>query len=153
MIEIVELEPADIGPHLSRLAAEWERLANATGAPLTAVASRGLMTLTALAAGASSAVLAAMHKNEVVGVFGIHITPSHVGNERIARECLFFVFPQFRGAGLRLMRAAEKWSSAHGCDAMVINASRFAGDSDRSGRLFEAVGFEHYETSYIKRVA
>ena len=89
-----------------------------------------------------------------VGYMGITLMQSPLSDQRIANEHYWYVGPECRGRGsLKLIQAATAWAQSKACSHLIMNASRLAGDlHDRTCRLYVRLGFEQFETSYIKRV-
>lgn len=65
--------------------------------------------------------------------------------ERIASELVWWVEPEARGDGLRLLRAAEEWARATGAVRVQMVAP-----NDRVGALYERLGYAKLET-YFQR--
>jgi GNAT superfamily N-acetyltransferase len=63
--------------------------------------------------------------------------------ERMAFEVLWWVEPEARGDGVRLLRAAENWAIEQGIGKMQMVAP-----NERVGALYERMGYLPVETSY-----
>lgn len=103
--------------------------------------------------GKSSDILVLYSKDaRPLGMMGMLKLPSPIGTGWVANEHYWFVEPAHRGPGsLKLIDGAENWAKNTGCQKFVINASRLAGkDHDRLCRIYTRLGFEHFETSFIK---
>jgi len=94
-------------------------------------------------------VLVLMDGDQVRGFMGLSYQPNHVGSGLIANECLFYVDQSARSGGIKLIHSARKLAKIKGCNFFFLNASRVAGDGDRSGALYERLGFKHFESSYM----
>jgi hypothetical protein len=90
-----------------------------------------------------------MDGNAVRGFMGLSYQLNHVGPGLIANECLFYVAQSARSGGIKLIRAAQKLATGKGCNFFFLNASRIAGDGDRSGALYSRMGFRHFDSSYM----
>ncbi len=63
--------------------------------------------------------------------------------ERIAFEVVWWVDPEARGDGLRLLRAAEEWARDQGIKKMQMIAP-----NERVGVLYQRLGYLPVETSF-----
>ena len=89
-----------------------------------------------------------------VGYLGIIRFINPLGTEMFANEHYWYIVPDKRGIGaIRLMKAAQEWAVNKGCKYLLMTASKLASDMhDKVCRIYEKTGFEHFETTYIKRV-
>ncbi|MHC4335718.1 MAG: GNAT family N-acetyltransferase [Planctomycetota bacterium] len=90
-----------------------------------------------------------------LGMMGIVKMPSPIGTGWFANEHYWYVEPSHRNGGgaLAMIRRAERWAKENGCLRFMINASRLAGrHHDRLCRIYQRLGFEHFETSFIKEI-
>lgn len=67
--------------------------------------------------------------------------------ERTAFEVVWWVDPEARGDGVRLLKAAEDWARERGATAMQMVAP-----NDRVGALYRRLGYEAVETSFQRRL-
>ena len=67
--------------------------------------------------------------------------------ERTAFEIIWWVEPEARGDGVRLLRAAENWAREQGASAMQMVAP-----NDRVGLLYRRLGYLPVETSYQRNL-
>jgi GNAT superfamily N-acetyltransferase len=65
--------------------------------------------------------------------------------ERIASEMVWWVNPESRGDGIRLLKAAEGWAKEQGIPKISMIAP-----SARVGALYERLGYKAVETAYQK---
>jgi GNAT superfamily N-acetyltransferase len=63
--------------------------------------------------------------------------------ERTAFEVVWWVEPEARGDGVRLLRAAEDWAKEQGATAVQMVAP-----NDRVGALYQRLGYAPVETSF-----
>lgn len=63
--------------------------------------------------------------------------------ERTAFEIVWWVEPEARGDGIRLLRAAEAWAREQGATAVQMVAP-----NDRVGALYQRLGYAPVETSF-----
>lgn len=91
-------------------------------------------------------------KDTVVGYMGAICFPSPLGKQRICSEHYWFVSGKNRGRGtLLLLRAVENWAKEKGCNKFIMTASCLASNMhDRLCKFYERIGFQKFETSYIK---
>ena len=90
-----------------------------------------------------------------VGYIGMTTFKNPMGDGLFANEHYWYIIPKRRSGGgaLRLMRAAQEWAVNKGCDYLLMTASKLAsGLHDNVCKLYIKTGFEHFETTYIKRV-
>ena len=91
-----------------------------------------------------------------LGFMGLLVTVSPIGTERIVNEHLWFVLPEHRGLSVaeRFIEHAEVWGREHGCMQFSVTASRMANvQFERVCKMYERMGFRHYETSFIREIA
>lgn len=146
------LEPSDDVERLRLLGEEWKASANGSKFGMSLDVDILLSTMNCLVTQPNGDVLVLVSDDEIKGFIGLTYLPNHVGKGIIANECCFFVSSSARGGGLKLLRAAEKIIKLKGCSFSTINASRIAGNADRSGKLYEHCGYVQFETSYIKAI-
>jgi GNAT superfamily N-acetyltransferase len=83
---------------------------------------------------------------QIVGVIGVALFDHAMSGERSATEATWFVDPEHRGHGMRLLRAAEDWAQSRG--AMMLQVT--APTSDLCA-LYPRLGYAHVETAFQKR--
>lgn len=110
---------------------------------LTAMATR-------LVEGPQSVVLVAEADGALGGMIGLVVFAHHLSAERIAGEVMWWVDPDARGVGRRLLGAAERWAAEAGAEAIHLIAPA-AGDA-RIGALYTRRGYQPFETAYQRRV-
>lgn len=91
-------------------------------------------------------------KGRPLGFMGVIGYPSATCGTVLAQEHLFYVLPEHRSFGAKaLIRAAEQWAKGHECRGLLLTASKLANPRhDRVERLYERLGFELFETTFIK---
>lgn len=90
-----------------------------------------------------SAILLAMHDDRAVGMIGLIAYRHFISDEPIAGEVFYWVDEGSRGAGVRLLRAAERWAREHGALAIQMIAP-----DDRAERLYTALGYQPVERTF-----
>jgi len=85
--------------------------------------------------------------DQLTGMFGVFVYEHPMTGERTATEMFFWVQPEHRGHGLRLLRVARAWAKEAGATALQMGAP-----SPEVERLYERLGLEKIETSYLWRL-
>jgi GNAT superfamily N-acetyltransferase len=90
-------------------------------------------------------------KGEFVGGLGGVLCPDLNNGQLIAVECFWYVAPESRGAGIRLLKAYEKWCAEQGVKRIaMIHLTHVHPGSMR--RLYERMGYREVEVNYIKEL-
>jgi RimJ/RimL family protein N-acetyltransferase len=79
----------------------------------------------------------------IVGMLGYVIFPHFLSGELVAGEVFWWVEPEDRGEGLKLLRAAEDRARSFGAKNFQMIAP-----NDRVGALYERLGYRRVETSF-----
>jgi len=79
----------------------------------------------------------------LVGMIGMVANAHHISGEPIAGEVMWWVNPESRGIGVRLLRAAEQWAREQG----AVKVHMIAPDA-QVGELYQRLGYEAIETTY-----
>jgi hypothetical protein len=149
-MNVMILDPSDDVEMLREIGNEWAALAHGSDYGMPVDVNIGLDTMRRLVMQSNGDVLVLMDGETVKGFMGLSYGLNHVGPGKIANECCFFVSETSRGGGLRIKNAAKKLAKSKGCNFVIWNASRIAGDADRSGKLYEHGGAVQFETSYLE---
>lgn len=83
----------------------------------------------------------------VVGLIAILHQVHVLTGQPYGDELCWWVEPSFRGAGPRLLAAAEAWARTNG---LLMFRMVAPSDSPAVGRLYERRGYRALETSYVK---
>lgn len=102
-------------------------------------------TAARLIEGDDSALFVADTGAAVVGMIGVYTYTHPYSDELFATELFWWMDPEHRGAGLRLLKHAEAWARWRGATALQVVAPR---SNDRLGVLYERLGFTRVETHY-----
>lgn len=96
-----------------------------------------------------SVIFAVEDSGKFVGAFGANAYPDILTGDLVANEMFWYVLPEFRGAGLKLLRAYETWALKLGCKRifMVHLASL---DADRLEQYYQRRGYRLIEKLYAK---
>ena len=91
--------------------------------------------------------LVAERDGVVVGMFGAVIFTHPISAERTVSELCFWIDPEHRGCGVRLLRRAEQWADGRGAVEMVLIAP-----TPEVERFYQQLGYIAKEVSYGKRL-
>ena len=149
-MNVMVLDKSDSVEVLREVAKEWAASAHGIDFGVTIDVNIGLATMQRLVNNDNSDVLVLVSNGEIKGFMGLIYHNNHIGPGKIANECCFYVETSSRGGGLKLIHAAEKIAKMNGCDFVTLNASKIAGDSGRSGKLYEHCGYKSFESSYLR---
>lgn len=83
----------------------------------------------------------------LTGMIGLFLHPHAFTGELTATEMFWWVEPEARGHGLRLLQAAEAWARTAGAALLQMVAP-----DDAIERLYVRLGFQKVETSYRKEL-
>lgn len=83
----------------------------------------------------------------VGGMIGMIATMHPMSGEPVMSELFWYVTPDQRGQGLRLLRAAEAWGAGHG-----IKKSIMISPNKRISKLYRRKGYSMLETQYVKEL-
>jgi GNAT superfamily N-acetyltransferase len=81
----------------------------------------------------------------IVGMIGAVVYTQPISGDRIGGEMFWWVEPEHRGQGMRLLACAEAWAKAKGAVCFQSIAP-----SDRTSRLYARLGYVLLETVYQK---
>lgn len=107
--------------------------------------------LTRLITGPASVVLVADRADAPVAMLGLLVYPHHVSGVWTAGETVWWVEPEARGIGLRLLRAGERWAAEAGAEQMQMVAP-VSDDRARLGAVYTRRGYRAIETTYSRVV-
>jgi GNAT superfamily N-acetyltransferase len=97
---------------------------------------------------ADSTLLVAEQDGAVVGMIGMMVYRHPMSAELVGTEVAWWIDPEHRGIGLRLLRAGETWARAQG----AVTFQMIAPTPDVE-RLYERMGFERMETTFQRRLS
>jgi GNAT superfamily N-acetyltransferase len=87
--------------------------------------------------------LVAEQDRKIVGMLLVLVHTHFVSGERMAGEVAWWVEPEYRGCGLKLLKAAEQWAREQG----AVKFSMVAPSEDVEC-LYQRLGFTKVETAY-----
>jgi GNAT superfamily N-acetyltransferase len=88
-------------------------------------------------------VFVSEHDGTITGMIGVLVYPHPFSNEPTGFDLFWWVEPEARGHGVRLMRAAEAWAKARGATKMQMVAP-----SPRVEELYARLGYRPIEVAY-----
>lgn len=92
-------------------------------------------------------VLVSVSERGIVGMIGVLVYPHPFSGERTGFDLCWWVEPEARGHGVRLMRAAEAWAREHGATQMQMVAP-----NPRVEGLYQRLGYRAIEVAYQRRL-
>jgi GNAT superfamily N-acetyltransferase len=104
-------------------------------------------TVERLIANPDATVLLSGSDATITGMIAMLAYDHPFSGERTAFEVVWWVEPEARGDGLRLLRAAEEWARGRGATAVQMVAP-----SQRVGELYIRLGYAPVETSFQRRL-
>lgn len=87
----------------------------------------------------------------VTGAIGGIIHKEPYNSEKVMAEMFWFVRPEYRGLGVRLYKAFEKWAVESGA-ASIQMVHLLDSMPDKVGQFYIRCGYEAVETRYTKRL-
>lgn len=90
-------------------------------------------------------LLLAEKDGAITGSIGMMVTPHPYSGQPMASEMFWYVTPEARGAGVRLLKAAEAWGRELGARHIIM----IAPDS-RVSTFFQRMGYARLEEQFIK---
>ncbi len=82
---------------------------------------------------------------ELAGMIGMLATVHPTSWEPVAAELFWYVPPEARGGGLKLLFAAENWARENGLKRCIMIAP-----NERVSALYIRLGYDELETQFIK---
>jgi GNAT superfamily N-acetyltransferase len=84
----------------------------------------------------------------VTGMIGLLAFEHPITGERAAQELFWWVEPESRGHGVRLLKRGEEWAATVGAQHLHMIAPTPA-----VGQLYERLGYGYLESAYQKAIA
>jgi hypothetical protein len=76
-----------------------------------------------------------------------------MGSQKLAVEKYWYVEKQYRIGGIQLLKQGYIWAKENGCSHIIMTASNLAsGMYDKICNLYQRMGMELFETSYIQEI-
>lgn len=92
-------------------------------------------------------LLVSERAGELVGMLGYVVFPHFLSGETVAGEVFWYVSPEHRGEGLKLLRAAEERARAAGAKYMQMIAP-----NDRVASVYERLDYQFVESAYQRKL-
>jgi predicted N-acetyltransferase YhbS len=93
--------------------------------------------------------LVAEQDGKIVGTIVGMIGDVLFGKGRMAQEMVWYVYPQNRGCGIRLIKSFESIAKDLGCDSLLM----WGMQNDKSNDYYIRSGYKHIQNSYQKRIS
>lgn len=91
----------------------------------------------------AGSLLVSERNGELVGMLGFIVYPHFISGETTGGEVFWWVEPEHRGEGVKLLREAERLARTQGAKTMQMIAP-----TDRVATLYLRLGYEFVEASY-----
>jgi len=88
-------------------------------------------------------LLVAERQGKIIGMLGFIVFPHFLSGETVAGEVFWWVEPDFRGEGVKLLREAEKLAKERGAKRMQMIAP-----NDHVGQFYQHVGYNFVESTF-----
>lgn len=92
-------------------------------------------------------ILIADDDGNVTGMIAMVVGEHPYSGERTGSELVWWVEPEHRGYGLRLLKAAEEWARDRGATRIHMVAP-----NDQIGALYARLGYTPAETTYMRSI-
>lgn len=93
-------------------------------------------------------ILIALDGADPIGLLAMWIYLHPMSGDRIASELVWWVDPNRRGVGVKLLKRFEEWARVRQADILQMVAP-----SERVGAFFQAMHYEAVEVMYQRRVS
>ena len=139
---------------MKEVAYEWKHTCNAKAFGIDLNPEVHFQDLARLIEDKDCELFLLMKKDRVIGYMGAVCFRSPLGNQKLTSEHYWFVSGKNRGRGtLLLLRAIKTWAKEKGCSHLIMNCSNLASQMhDRLCKFYEKIGFQRFESSFIKRL-
>lgn len=131
-------------PRLVDLGVRFMREAN-YAALLPPDRTRQAKVMRQLIGDANGLILVSENENEIEGMLGAVIMQHPFSAQWVMQELFWYLRPDRRGAGIRLLKKAEDWARSSGATRIILVAP-----SKRIARFYRKTGLSHMEEHFIK---
>lgn len=100
-----------------------------------------------------SEIIVAWQGKDPVGLLALSCGPSFLGRQTFAVEHHWYVKPESRGVGIKLLEEAVMWAETRNCSHLIMGASCLGGMEEKVSQFLEGHGFKPFARSYILEVA
>jgi GNAT superfamily N-acetyltransferase len=90
-------------------------------------------------------LLVAERASAVIGAIGVMATPHPYSGQPVMSEMFWYVAPEARGSGVKLLKVAEGWGREIGARHIIMIAP-----DDRVSTFFQRMGYAPLEQQFIK---
>lgn len=84
----------------------------------------------------------------ITGMLGAVMFDHPMSGQPTASEMFWWMEPERRGDGVRLLKRFEHWAKCHGAERIMM-----VSPSPEVGRLYDRLGYRATETSYVRNVS
>jgi GNAT superfamily N-acetyltransferase len=134
-------------PDIPRLVEMGRRFREETGYRAHIAENPAKMAQLAAQLAANGGLLVSERDGRLVGMLGYILFDHFLSGEMVAGEVFWWVEPEHRGAGVRLLIEAERRARAAGASRMQMIAP-----TDKVGQFYQRVGYEYVESAYQKNL-
>lgn len=90
------------------------------------------------------ALFVSEHAGQLTGMIGLFVYEHPMSGERTASEMFWWVEPEHRGHGVRLLKVARGWAKSAGATTIQMVAP-----GDDVERFYQRLGYTKVETAYL----
>jgi len=91
--------------------------------------------------------------NKIVGLMGLIFFKSPTGLQYFTQDRHWYIMPEYRGNGLKMIAMAEEWAKDKKCSHLLLSVNMMASNMhDRTCKVYEKKGMQKFEITYIKKV-
>lgn len=105
-------------------------------------------TVTFLIGSELGVVFVSEREGVVVGMLGLLLFENPITGESTASELFWWVEPEYRGLGVRLLKRGEQWAREMGAQQVHMIAP-----TPEVGQLYTRLGYDYLESAYHKAMA
>lgn len=92
-------------------------------------------------------LLISERSGHITGMLGFLVFPHFLSGEVVGGEVFWWVEPEHRGDGLKLLREAERQATARGAKKMQMIAP-----TDQVARVYQHLGYDFVESAYQREL-
>lgn len=138
---------------LRELVKSWQSEQNGSDFGLDLQTDNALAELDEWRNGESTVIITQENDDKIVGFLCMFYVDSLLVNKRVAIEKYWYVLPEHRKSGARLLYEARNWARSNQCTHLIMVASNLASDMySKVCRIFDKFGMKLFETTFITEV-
>jgi GNAT superfamily N-acetyltransferase len=126
-----------------RLVEMGRRFRSETGYAKVLAENPGKMTELATQLAERGGLLVSERQGKIVGMIGFYVYPHFLSGEQAGGEVFWWVEPEHRGEGIKLLKEAERLARTRGAKTMQMIAP-----TDQVAAVYRRLGYEFVEASY-----